>query len=114
MRHQERPPARGGWRQWTEAQAREALGAFRRSGLTASAFARQRGVSVHRLQYWRKRLEAPPSITFLPVPLPNEAAARATRGLEIVIGEAVLRVPEGSDVEHVARLVAALAGRRPC
>ena len=45
--------------------------------------------------------------------LPKELTA-GPRGLEIVIGEAVLRVPEGSDVEHVARLVAALAGRRPC
>ena len=114
MRHQEKPPARRGWRQWTEVQAREALDAFRRSGLTASAFARQRGVSVHRLQYWRKRLDASPPLTFLPVALPKESAARAPRGLEIVIGEAVLRVPEGSDVEHVARLVAALAARRPC
>lgn len=113
MRHQEKPPARRGWRQWTEAQARQELDAFRRSGLTASAFARQQGVSVHRLQYWRKRLDASPPITFVPVPLPKLAAA-TSRGLEIVIGEAVLRVPEGSDVEHVARLVAALAGRRPC
>jgi hypothetical protein len=60
MRHQEKPPARRGWRQWTEAQAREALDAFRRSGLTATAFARQRAISVHRLQYWRKRLDASP------------------------------------------------------
>jgi hypothetical protein len=113
MRHQEKPLARRGWRPWTEAQAREALDAFRRSGLTASAFARQRGVSVHRLQYWRKRLGSAAPLTFLPVSLPKEVTA-APRGLEIVIGEAVLRVPEGSDVEHVARLVAALAGRRPC
>jgi hypothetical protein len=113
MRHQEKPPARRGWRQWTEAQAREALDAFRRSGLTASAFARQRGVSMHRLQYWRKRLDASPPLTFVPVALPKPVAT-TPRSLEIVIGEAVLRVPEGSDVEHVARLVAALAARRPC
>jgi hypothetical protein len=114
MRHQEKLPARRGWRQWTEAQAREALDAFRRSGLTASAFARQRGVSIHRLQYWRKRLDAATPLTFVPVSLPEAAVAKASRDLEIVIGEAVLRVPEGSNVEHVARLVAALAGRRPC
>jgi hypothetical protein len=113
MRHQEKPLARRGWRQWTEAQARETLDAFRRSGLTASAFARQRGVSIHRLQYWRKRLDVSPPLTFVPVALPKPAAT-TPRGLEIVIGEAVLRVPEGSDVEHVARLVAALAARRPC
>jgi hypothetical protein len=113
MRHQEKSLARRGWRQWTEAQAREALDAFRRSGLTASAFARQRGVSIHRLQYWRKRLDTSPPLTFVRVALPKPVAT-AAQSLEIVTGEAVLRVPEGSDVEHVARLVAALAARRPC
>ena len=41
---------------WTEARARAMLEAWDRSGLTLSAFARQRGVEPQRLAWWRKRL----------------------------------------------------------
>lgn len=70
-------------------------------------------IGVFRASYWRKRLGAAAPLTLLPESLPKEVTA-VPRGLEIVIGEAVLRVSEGSDVEHVARLVATLAARRPC
>jgi hypothetical protein len=99
-----------GWRQWKEPEARSALSAWRRSGLSAAAFCAREGYSEARLWYWRKRLgaqpaEQSPTVSFVRVPL--EGAARGGQ-IEIECSGVVLRVREGLDVEHVARLVAAL------
>jgi len=69
------------------------------------------GYSEARLWYWRKRLGAQPAeespmVSFVRVPL--EGAQRDGQ-IEIECSGVVLRVREGLDVEHVARLVAALA-----
>jgi hypothetical protein len=104
-------PARGGWRQWREDEARAELATFRRSGMTAAGYARSRGVSVSRLVYWTKQLTPGASdVAFVPVTLP--AAKSAT--LEVVVGDVVVRVGEASDVERVARLVVAIARGSAC
>jgi len=47
---------KGGWKQWTKAEARQVLAAWKKSGLPLGTFARERGVGAERLRWWRKRL----------------------------------------------------------
>jgi hypothetical protein len=42
---------------WSEVEARELLDAWRRGGPTLSSFARQRGLVVQRLRWWKERLD---------------------------------------------------------
>ena len=68
MRNQTKQQARSGWRQWREDEAREELATFARSGMNAAAFARSRGFSPRRLEYWTKRLRQGASgVAFVPV-----------------------------------------------
>lgn len=99
----------GGWRQWTEADARAALAELAASGETLAAFSCRTGVSVARLSYWRKRLTRPDAApaSFVAV----ELAGVGSKQLEIVAAGVVVRVPEDLDVEQVACLVEAI-GRR--
>ena len=104
-------------RKWTEAEARAALAEWRRSGETEFAFARQRGFSPQRLRYWRSRLRvsstqtaAPPAFVAVAMPV----AARGPSKIEIHVGAILVCVREELDVEHLARIVGALARVRPC
>lgn len=47
---------KGGWKQWTKAEARQALTEWKKSGLPLGTFARERGIGAERLRWWRKRL----------------------------------------------------------
>jgi hypothetical protein len=98
----------GGWRQWRETEAREALEELASSGESAASFARRRGVSTQRLAYWRKRLAAGTAPKFVAVAL---APPTTSRSIEICAGGVVVRIPEGADEDRVARLVEAI-GRR--
>jgi hypothetical protein len=113
MRDQEKRQARGGWQQWSEAKARRMLAAFARSGASASAFAKSRGITTRRIQYWSKRLGDEASVEFVPVPIPGPTAGRDAR-IEIAAGDVVVRLREGTDVEYVAQLVVAIGGRHAC
>ncbi len=95
------------WRQWTEGQARGALEELAASGESAAAFARRKGISSRRIDYWRKRLGGPAKTEFVAVALP--AASTAT--IEIAAGGVVVRTREDLDVDHVARLVEAIVRR---
>ena len=106
-------------RKWTEAEARAALAEWRRSGETEFAFARQRGFSPQRLRYWRSRLRAPTAQrkstappAFVAVAMP--ATGRTTSKIEIHVGALLVCVREELDVEHLARIVGALARVREC
>jgi hypothetical protein len=44
------------WRQWTAAEARRVLKAWRASGLPLATFARRRGLCAERVRWWRQRL----------------------------------------------------------
>lgn len=101
------------WTQWKEPEAREALAAWARSGLSSSAFCASEGYSDSRLRYWSQRLgkrpAAPrPAVSFVPVTLADSAVARH---IELERDGVVVRVREDLDVTHVARLAAALAAR---
>lgn len=99
------------WKQWKEPQARAAFAAWRRSGLSMSAFCAREGYSETRLRYWSERLGEPPrthspSVSFVPISVGDIGRANQ---IEIEHAGVVLRVREDLDVAHVARLVAALA-----
>jgi hypothetical protein len=103
---------RGGWHQWTEDEARSALAELARSGESVAVFAHSRGFSTQRVRYWKKRLgESPAVAAFVPVRWPVAAPTVSPPTIEIVSGGITLRVREDLDVEHVARIVAALASR---
>jgi len=97
------------WRQWRAEEAGEVLRQWRRSGKSAAAFARDRGLSVRRLAYWSKRLSLPqePAVEFLPVRL-SESKSQGASVIEIEHGGVTVRVREGLDVELVERLCAAV------
>lgn len=94
------------WRQWTETEARAALAEFGASGESAAGFARRKGCSAQRIWYWKKRLASLAVPEFVAVPLPSSAS---DRWIEIDNGRVVVRVREGLDVAHVARVVGSIA-----
>jgi len=105
---------RGGWQQWSEAKARRMLAAFARSGASASAFAKSRGITTRRIQYWTKRLADEAPVTFVPVPIPAPTKGGRDASIEIAAGDVVVRLREGTDVEYVAQLVVAIGVRHAC
>jgi hypothetical protein len=89
---------------------------WRRSGKSASAFARERGVSVRRLSYWAKQLSSANEsrVRFVPVTL-AEAKTPCAAVIEIEHGGVTVRVRESVDVELVGRLLAVVVRAvRPC
>ena len=86
-----------------------------RSGLSQRQFAEQRGVSLQGLRSWlyRVRRERSPEMRLLPVRMsagpgrPPSVPAVGHR-IEVTIGNAVLRIAEGTAVEYVVALVRAL------
>lgn len=106
------------WTRWTEAEARAALASLAASGESELAFARRNGISRQRLRYWRERLgRAIASPAFVAVEIPRSGGQVPTiesQTIEIQVGKVRLRVRENLDVEHVARLVRALARAEAC
>jgi hypothetical protein len=109
----------GARRRWTEIEARAALDELARSGQSELAFARTRGFSRERLRYWKSQLgvsakatNVSPKPTFVAVAMP--VAARTPAKIEIHVGALSVCVREDLDVEHVARIVDALARVREC
>lgn len=102
---------------WGEIEGRSTLAALDESGETMAAFAGRHGYSVQRLRFWRKRLGRGARVGFQQVTLP--VVSTQVRGSQddaiigITVGDVVLRVREGIDVERLAELVRAL-GRRTC
>jgi hypothetical protein len=45
-------------RRWSWQQGSKVIREWRRSGLSITVFARERGLGPHRLRYWRDRVEA--------------------------------------------------------
>lgn len=90
--------------------------AFEASGLTQKDFAAQRGVRLSTLQSWvyrrrRQRGSQAAPVRLLPVEVAG-ASQPSTVLLEVVTARgARVCFPAGTEVEHVARLIAAL-GRR--
>jgi hypothetical protein len=93
---------------------------YEASGLTQREFAERRGLTLSTLQSWvyrRRRQEGAPvaqPVRLLPVQVTAAPVVSGSDSLEVLIasGERV-RFAAGTDVQYVARLVAAL-GRKTC
>lgn len=95
------------WRQWGAEEASEVLRQWRRSGKSAAAFARERGLSVRRLAYWSKRLSLPqePAVEFVPVKLDESPDAAV---IEIEHAGVTVRVRESAGAALIERLCGAV------
>jgi hypothetical protein len=89
-------------KRWNAETARKVLAAWRRSGMSGSAFAEVNGLNSQRLFWWRKQLapeatteEAP--LRFLPattlVAMPARVSVRLPGGVEIDAGTAAALPP---------------------
>jgi transposase-like protein len=105
---------RGRWQRWSEQEGRAALDEFERSGQSAEEFAQKIGVSPQRLTYWKKRFAGKRTAAFVAVPLPvasRSSAVGASSWIEMDVDGIVLRVREDLEVEHLARIIHAVARR---
>jgi len=100
---------------WTEDEARAALAAASGSGLSLAAYARRHGLSDRKLYWWRSQLRRHPDIepgTSMFARICTHASAdHGVSGIEIAVGDAVIRVAPGFCAQTLAQVVAAL---RPC
>ena len=89
------------WRQWSPEEAQAVLVEWRASGLSLGRFARERGLGVERLRWWKKRLgewSEPRSVAQGPALVPmvlSEPVPAVERGRNCV----VVRLPGGLVVE---------------
>lgn len=97
------------WTQWTEAEARAVVEELASSRESAAAFARRKGVSKSRIQYWQERLKGAPAFVRVDVP---RVEPRACSHVEIVCGAVTIRVREDLDVERIAAIASAIARAR--
>ena len=93
----------GKQRRWSESDRRGFLAAHAESGLSLKAFAAAAGVPYTTLAYWRQRGDARPRL----VPVEVERAPGAG-GVEVVVGDVVIRVPADADDALLVRVVRAL------
>ena len=101
----------GSWRnrrRWTAEDARDALEAQARSGLSRAKFAAQEGFEAHRLYWWSRRLEQAGHRAEFVELVPS--SRRSERGpFEIVLRSGlVVRVGEDFDSAALARLLTTL------
>ena len=102
---------------WSEVEARGVLEAWRRSGLTLTSFARQRGLVVQRLRWWKERLDGRTSSTslaavpaLLPVRVERETARRGEPVTVLLRTGHMLKIGHGFDEEAFRRVVVLLEG----
>ena len=105
---------------WSEAEGRQVVDGWRRSGLSPADFARRHGLAEVRLLRWRARLAEqavpadPVMAAFFPVKIKESAEQDVGEGVELVLASGgVIRVPAGASPTWVARLVLALE-HAPC
>ena len=93
---------------WTEVEARAALRAQARSGLSMAAFAERRGIVAQRLYWWRKKLgdELDEDVELLPVKV--DEPRRGEPVLVMLRSGHMLKVGRGFDEQAFTRVVAVL------
>ena len=83
--------------------------AWRTSGLTAKAYAQREGLNAGTLRWWSSRLrDESSSPAFIEVALPEPVAPAS---IEVLVGQATLRVQRGFDPDLLRELVSALGAR---
>lgn len=105
-------------RRWTEDDARAALDAFARSGLSLRAFAETSGINVQRLVRWRRKVAPVRSLARPPKPKPVafvEVRQREADRVEVVLRSGrVLRCAEEICDATLRRLVGVLEEEPGC
>jgi len=97
-------------RYWRGVDAERMLEAWRRSGQSAAAFAREHGLSAARLLRWRARLEPTVAPAFHPVRVvgrgrPSPITSARPEPLELELrGGCRIRVPAGFDPAQLEEL----------
>jgi len=112
-------------RRWNATTARSVLTAWRASGTSLTAFARENGIGVWRLGWWRKQLEAGQSsrpaprtapiapLTFVPATVTSSGSTQARIGVRLPSGVEVEAADANAlPVQWLAALARAL-GREP-
>ena len=101
---------------WREEDARAVVAAWRASGESLSAFARQHGVQRRRLARWIRRLETAAPLHFHSVrvtgavdPMPSATAIE----IELPSGERI-RLPRGFDANDLRRVFSVLEASSSC
>lgn len=94
-----------GRRRWSEEQMRALVQEHARSGVTLKAFAAAARVPYTTLAWWRARLREDAETRLVPVVMAQDEFT----GIEIAVGDVVVRVPRGTSAEAAARLVRAIA-----
>lgn len=97
------------WKQWSEAEARAALSAWRKSRKPLATFAREQGYSDQRLRWWRARLD-PTAGAMVPVSTtalaPVRIVVREDQPIEIAVRSGqVIRVRPGFSRELLIDVV---------
>jgi len=104
---------------WSEQEAREALSAAARSGLSLAAFARRHGLNDNQLYWWHMRLRKHPdvhsgSMSFVPMVAARGPETSSASGVEVAVGGFTLRLTRGFCEQALVRAVVALRGLPPC
>jgi hypothetical protein len=97
---------------WTADDAREALSALARSGLSLLAFAAREGLDPQRLYLWRRKLAGKALVAG---PKFVELRSRGVERIEVVLGGgATIRIPESFETETLRRVIEVLDASRSC
>ncbi len=93
------------------------IAAWRASGRSMSAWARERGIARHRLKYWKRRLEGRETgrkepLSLIPVAVSPAQVLSAAR-IEVVVERAGLRIvlPTDFEAESLARMLDVVESR---
>lgn len=104
--------SRTGSRRTTDDARAALLLEFQRSGLSATAFAREHGLGCSTLYHWLRQARTAPPPAFVEVDLPP---ALLKEGLVIELSPAPrLRLTSRHQVELAAQLLQTLQASRPC
>ena len=110
---------------WKPSDAARVLADWRQSGESLTAFVRRHGLALHRVHYWRERLETkapagdPLGVRFVPAVIrssPQLTVQSRTTGAPVCVVADGVRVevsdPHGTDPEWVVSLIMGLRGAR--
>ena len=93
---------------WTEVEARAALRACRRSGLSMAEYAKRHGIVAQRLYWWSKKLGDSIDEDVQLVPVEVNELKRGEPVLVMLRSGHMLKVGRGFDEQAFARAVAVL------
>ena len=96
-------------RRFTRAEREQVVEAFRISGVSKNAYAREIGISWITLQRWIETVEAEPRISLVPVRVMERSQKAGSAWPEYVADSGIrLRIPPGTEQRTVAELLQAL------